>query len=228
MAPVSPRPASTVLVVRPRSTRLEVLMVRRPTGGFFGGLMVFPGGAVEECDLGFDGGIDGGPDGGFDDVQFRMAGLRETAEEVGFLVTPEGFAPSPRLRGDRLMRHWDVEGLVPGLDRMTLVSRWVTPEIAPKRFDTRFYLVPLEGDPDIVLDEDELEDHVWVTPGEALDRMREGRWQMILPTVSHLRWLDRRASVEEAVASADGADGRTLIEPIEVDGRLHVRYRAAP
>lgn len=50
---------------------------------------------------------------------------------------------------------------------------------------------------------------------------------MILPTIAHLRWLNRRHSIEEALSAARGADGLTIIEPISKDGDLLVRYRGA-
>jgi 8-oxo-dGTP pyrophosphatase MutT (NUDIX family) len=206
------RPASSVLMIR-QNDRLEVLMVQRPARGFFGGLMVFPGGAVEACDTG-----SGGPD---IDGQFRIAGLRETAEEVGLAITSSGSRPSPRLRGAELLMAVDDWGL----DRMTLVSRWLTPKFAPKRFDTRFYLVPIMGDPEIVLDTNELVDYSWIGAEEALDKYHRDEWSMILPTISHLRWLARRSSVSGAEAAARGADGMTIIEPIEKDRELLVRYR---
>lgn len=40
---------------------------------------------------------------------------------------------------------------------------------------------------------------------------------MILPTIAHLRWLVRRSSIEDAMVSSRGADGRTLIEPKRVE-----------
>lgn len=213
--PVVARPASTVLLVR-SNNGLEVLMVQRPARGFFGGLMVFPGGAVEPCD------IERGRSEG--DHDFRIAGLRETAEEVGVAVTPSGHVVSPRLRGAELLGEVAAgEGW--GTDRMTLVSRWITPRIAPKRFDTRFYLVPIEGDPKVTLDPDELVGHSWVTPAQALRNHAGGEWAMILPTLSHLRWLERRSTIDEAVYAARGTDGLTIIEPIEGESELLVRYR---
>lgn len=42
-----------------------------------------------------------------------------------------------------------------------------------------------------------------------------------VPTLVPLRWLVRRTSIEDALASARGADGRTLIGPRLVeDGSL--------
>ncbi len=219
MADVPVRPASTVLVIRPSPVSgIEVLMVQRPSRGFFGGLMVFPGGALESCDY--------TSLSAFDDSEHRMAGIRETAEEVGFLVTSTGVVPSPRVRGEQLVEWWHSSGIDPGFERMTLVSRWVTPEGAPTRFDTRFYLVAIDDDPEIVLDPDELVGHAWVTPRRGIDEVLQGTWQMILPTMSHLRWLSRHATVESALAAAVGADGLTVIEPVASDGELMVRYRS--
>ena len=214
--PVVARPASTVLLVR-SNNGLEVLMVQRPARGFFGGLMVFPGGAVEPCDV-----DRARTEGG--DQDFRIAGLRETAEEVGVAVTPSGHIVSPRLRGAELLGEVAAgEGW--GTNRMTLVSRWITPRMAPKRFDTRFYLVPIDGDPEIRLDPGELVGHSWVSPGQALRNHATGDWAMILPTLSHLRWLERRSTIAEAVFAASGADGLTIVEPIEDEQELLVRYR---
>lgn len=219
MTDVPVRPASTVLVIRPSAVwGIEVLMVQRPSRGFFGGLMVFPGGALESCDFATN--VD------FDDSEHRMAGIRETAEEVGFVVTSTGLVPSPRIKGEQLVDWWNSSGIDPGFDRMTLVSRWVTPEGAPTRFDTRFYLVAIDDDPEIILDTDELVSHAWVTPAHGINEVRQGTWQMILPTMSHLRWLSRHPTVEAAVAAATGADGLTVIEPVASDGELMVRYRS--
>lgn len=215
--PVVARPASTVLVVRP-GDNLEVLMVRRPARGFFGGLMVFPGGAIEECDREIE--------SDHPDSEFRVGGLRETAEEVGFVITESGFVSASN-RGRDLLDDVESSGEALGLDRMVLVSRWLTPRVAPTRFDTRFYIVALEGDPEIVLDPTEIEEHFWVSPSRALDRHAEGEWSLILPTIAHLRWLSKRRSLDDALAAARGADGLTIIEPMSKDGDLLVRYRGA-
>jgi 8-oxo-dGTP pyrophosphatase MutT (NUDIX family) len=216
--PVVARPASSVLIVRPRDG-IEVLMVERPARGFFGGLMVFPGGAVDPYDAGFGGGrLDG---------RFRVAGLRETAEEVGIVITESGFAPAPGLRGKALLDELSQRPDGVGLDRMTLISRWITPELAPKRFDTHFYIVEIDGDPEIRIDKSELVGSSWVSPDAALERHASGEWSMILPTISHLRWLERFDSISSALRAAAGADGFTVIEPVERDQELLVRYRGA-
>jgi hypothetical protein len=72
-----------------------------------------------------------------------------------------------------------------------------------------------------MIDEDELIGHEWTTPERALTRLERGERAMIRPTISHLQWLRRWSLVEEALRSAQGADGRTLIVPRQVeDGSL--------
>lgn len=214
---VDARPASSVMLVRPADDGPEVLMVKRPDRGFFGGLMVFPGGAVDDCD------VEHVTDS---ELRFRVAGLRETAEEVGILITGDGFTNSPPLRGGDLLVSVGRKRLEAGSRRLGLVSRWVTPTVAPKRFDTRFYLAGIEGDPEIVLDTNELIGHVWVKPTTALAHANDGEWPMILPTIAHLRWLRRFASVEGAVEESRAADGLTIIEPVTLkDGSFSARYR---
>jgi 8-oxo-dGTP pyrophosphatase MutT (NUDIX family) len=198
------RPAASVIVLRPGAEPFEVLMVERGSRGMFGDLMVFPGGAVDAEDLARD------PSGGH-----RRAALRELAEETGILALSDGLVEHPSGepfdRGDG--------DLATG--SLVLISRWVTPTVAPTRFDTLFFLLPVEDTPTVRVDGSEVLSHRWVTPQEALRNHETGEWRMILPTLAHLRWLTRRATIAEAVASAEGADGRTLIRPeVAADGSI--------
>jgi 8-oxo-dGTP pyrophosphatase MutT (NUDIX family) len=207
-------PAATILALRPGSGGLEVLVVQRNSRGFFGDLVVFPGGRVDAIDV---------PDGLdlHDDLSHRNAAIREFAEETGILLTKKGPVRAPRVRDDDYYRWLGDHDISPADDDLVLVSRWVTPEAAPRRFDTRFYVAPCVGAPEVEIDADELIWHAWVTPEIALERHDRGEWAMFQPTLSHLRWLLRWSSFEDALWSADGADGRTLILPRKVeDGSL--------
>lgn len=189
-------------------------MVKRNARGFFGGLAVFPGGRVEDVDV---------PAGlsSDDDLSHRNAALREFAEETGILITPTGTEKVPGVRDHAYYEWLDAHGHEPNVDGLVLVSRWVTPEIAPRRFDTRFYVSVCDDPPEVEIDTSELIGHEWVTPADALDRHGSGTWSMVRPTIAHLRWLRRWSSVEEALRSAQGADGRTLIiQSVVDDGSL--------
>jgi 8-oxo-dGTP pyrophosphatase MutT (NUDIX family) len=203
------------MLVRDTDRGLEVLMVRRPARGFFGGLTVFPGGAIDPEDgseLAADVVISNDPE-----RIYRVAALRELAEETGIALTVDGMLPAPDGRGMALLQAVKDAGMRLDGAALTLVSRWVTPDYAPKRFDTRFFLARADDAPDVRLDTVELVDHMWVTPSTALRRFETGELKMFLPTISHLRWLERCPNVDGAVTSALGADGRSLIKPRLMD-----------
>ena len=84
-AVTTPRLATSVIVLRGGSERLEVLLVQRnPASRFMGGAWVFPGGAVDATD-------------GEGDAALRAAGVREVAEEAGIaLADPAALVPFSR------------------------------------------------------------------------------------------------------------------------------------
>ena len=209
--PATPSPAATVVLLREPAGRLEVLMVHRDSKGFFGGLVVFPGGGVDD--------IDATPlamsvvSSDARDRVHRAAALRELIEEAGLMLIDGEAVPGPHSRGEDIYVDLRDRGIVLDGDQLTLVSRWVTPESAPRRFDARFYVAAVESHPPVRIDTAELTAYDWVTPAQALERYESGDWQMFLPTVAHLRWLERRENVADVLAAAKGADGRTLGEP---------------
>ncbi|HET9259477.1 MAG TPA: NUDIX domain-containing protein, partial [Acidimicrobiia bacterium] len=125
----SPDPAATVILLREGEGAFEVLMVKRNAKGVFGSMVVFPGGRVDECDVrnGYT---------AADDVSHRLAGIRELAEEAGILLTDDGAVAAPGLKGTQLYEWVESSGHQLATSHLTLVSRWVTPEISARRFDT--------------------------------------------------------------------------------------------
>ena len=80
-------PSATVLLLRERDGAMEVMMVKRGAGAFFGSALVFPGGKVDEGDAhpGWDGFTEGGEGLDREQVALRVAGWREVYEETGAL-----------------------------------------------------------------------------------------------------------------------------------------------
>jgi recombination protein RecT len=225
---VTPRPAATLLLIRPGKIGLEVLMVERPARGFFGGLWVFPGGGVDAIDDSADARLAVDVPEDCDDFPWRAAALRETLEEVGLALTDSPL-PGPLLGpgGDIYLR-LSQRGIRLDGRRLRLLSQWVTPTGAPTRFDARFYLARVAGDPDLVLQQDEIVSHAWVTPRSALERVEANEWAMVTPTIIHLQWLDRFPDIDQAWQAAVDATG-SRVEPIlERDGsEVRVRLPAA-
>jgi 8-oxo-dGTP pyrophosphatase MutT (NUDIX family) len=172
------RDGATVMLVRDGEAPerpLEVLMLRRHPATAFGAIWAFPGGVVEPAD-----GLEddatasarlGLTHGG---GRFWAAALRETEEETGLVLSAEDL-------------HY--------------FSHWITPEGAPKRFDTRFFVARApEGQP--AHDEREHTELTWIRPVDALARHRAGGFEMILPTIANLEAIGTFPTAAELLAAA--------------------------
>src|SRR5271154_7340368 len=77
-APVKPRQAASVILLRGGTETLELLLVKRtPEARFMGGVWVFPGGAVDA-------------DEGDGDDAHRLAAVRELQEEAAIALSGPG------------------------------------------------------------------------------------------------------------------------------------------
>lgn len=219
-----PRPAATLVAVRQAPDDIEVLMLERPARGFFGGLWVFPGGGVEEIDDSALAREVSEFSSEADDHGWRVAALRETIEEVGLAITRPGLARPIHAVGEAVFSRLAEAGARLDTTRLRLLSQWVTPADAPTRFDARFYLTVVEGDPTLAPQPEEVMAVEWITPTCALGRFDNGEWAMVTPTLHHLRWLAGFQATEEVWEAAARASGQRIEPTIERDGS-EVRVR---
>jgi len=166
-APVTPRPAATVLLVDPTQQPWQVLMMRRPGGADFApGAYVFPGGSVhaEDAELG---------------DESRAAAVRELFEEVGILLARRSDGrfvrdrECSRLRATLMAGVGWIDGLrelrlTPAIDRLVFLARWITPEAVARRFDTRFYMARRPAGQTVHPQPGEVVSWTWTTPAGAL------------------------------------------------------------
>jgi 8-oxo-dGTP pyrophosphatase MutT (NUDIX family) len=206
MNAIAPRPSTTVLLVRDGEGGLEVLMVVRPNDkSQYAAAMVFPGGVLEAADaddawLELCDGADG-----LDPAERarRIGGFRELYEETGILLLEApARAPQPAAEETPFLEVVRASGGRLDLSAMAPFAHWVTPEGAPKRYDTFFRLCWRATDMTAVSDGRETVAAEWLTPARALALGASGERNLLFPTKCQLELLAQSGSVEAAVAAA--------------------------
>ena len=85
---------------------------------------------------------------------------------------------------------------------LVLLSFWLPPPEAPRRFATWFFLAPFRAGPEVVVDLGEIREHRWLTPGEATRSRDAGQMELAPPTFTTLWWLGRQADTAAALKAA--------------------------
>lgn len=217
------RPAASTLVLRESDRGLEVLVLKRSkTMRFLPGYLAFPGGAVDAKDADTDKLCSAGrasKQGEFSedsvDEAYRVAAIRECAEETGILCAVKGIGSSGLVTAEKLSltQHRDLlaghlsfsellaqRKVCLSLSELKFVGRWVTPPGMPARFDTRFflYILPSRGeDFEIFLSEEENEWVRWDQPQSLLQAITDQTEQAMVPTVAMLKILSTFSSISE-------------------------------
>jgi 8-oxo-dGTP pyrophosphatase MutT (NUDIX family) len=212
---------------------------------FAAGMTVFPGGGVDPA----DGVADiawAGPDAAWWGERFRVeapraqalvcAAVRELFEECGVLLAGPAadtvVSDTAVYRGarERMARHelslgefLAVERLVLRADLLRPWANWVTPDIEPRRYDTRFFVAVLPVGQRADGATSEAHEVAWRTPAQALDRWRSKLDVLLPPTWSQLIALGEFGSTAEILAA------HPSIEPIKpdfvsIDGRPTLRF----
>jgi 8-oxo-dGTP pyrophosphatase MutT (NUDIX family) len=236
-APVAPRPAATVLLLRdhpnPPAGRspLQVFLQRRvPQMAFAAGMTVFPGGSVDPSDVpDADGWAGPSPEDWAETIGVPAdlaggtvsAAVRETFEECGVLLAgPAGappLAPQPQAAQWRedLAAHRrplaDVlseAGFVLRSDLLRVWSRWITPPGPSRRYDTVFFVTLVpEGQEADALTTEAVEAGWW-HPAEAFERRDAGEIELMIPTT---RTLEDMATFKRAADVVAAAEQRTIV-----------------
>jgi 8-oxo-dGTP pyrophosphatase MutT (NUDIX family) len=205
--------AATLLLIRDGAEGLEVFMVKRHHEiDFAGGAMVFPGGKTDDGDavLADSGLCDGVAGLEREDAIARVTALREGFEESGFLLARDragtlldsAALAAVALERERIARGTlqlgallRTHGLRLACDCLFPFAHWIGPAVAPRRFDTRFYLVePPQGQSG---SHDGLEsvDSLWINPRAALQAASQGQLSLVFPTRRNLERLAQYPSV---------------------------------
>ncbi|MET4430570.1 MULTISPECIES: NUDIX hydrolase [unclassified Mycolicibacterium] len=232
--PLVPRPASTVMLIRDQgkglASQIEVFLMRRHSEmDFVAGVMVFPGGGVDDRDRNADIAWYGpepswwaerlGVDTDLAEA-LVCAAARETFEESGVLFA--GPADDADLLVDdasvysaeraALANHslsfadfLRTEKLVLRADLLRPWANWVTPkEERTRRYDTYFFVGAMPEGQRADGENTETDRAFWSTPQAGLDEFAEGRSFLLPPTWTQL----------------DSLNGRTVAEVLAVERKI--------
>ena len=167
--------AASVLLLRETTGSLEVFIQHRAmTMDFAAGVVVYPGGRVDEQDAAAAGQIPdevsaeharrwahtplwdlGAEQAAFASAVLAAAACREVQEETGLLLHPRQLHP------------W---------------ANWLTPVGNPKRFDTFFYVAALEPGQEPRHQTTEATDSQWIRPEELFLAADAGALRLMAPT----------------------------------------------
>ena len=247
--PVPALPAATVTLVRDTSAGMEVLMLQRNfQSGFMPGMFLFPGGGLDPGDSdaavlarcpGLDDaaasatlGLAAGA------LAYWTAAIRESFEEAGVLLAYDAAGalvnPGDAHHIERYTQYRDAlnagkealgvmlerEGLTLAVDRLTYFSHWITPETAPRRYDTRFFAAVAPEGQEALPDNVEAIHHVWVNPAQAVERHRAGEYDMRTPTIRTLELFADYDTTDKLIAALRDRRTVSAIMPrIGPDGR---------
>jgi 8-oxo-dGTP pyrophosphatase MutT (NUDIX family) len=241
-AAAEPRHASTVVLLRDGGQGVEAYLLRRQkTMAFAAGMYVFPGGSVDPRDESLPDQSWVGPRPSdwaslltADDALAKAlvcAAVRETFEESGVLLAG---ANADAVVADTTADDWETDrlalldrslSLAAMLDRRGLVLRadllrpwahWITPEVEPRRFDTRFFVAALprgQRTRDVGGEADKV---TWLRPAEALSAFERGEIGLMPPTAFTLGELASYDTVADVIAAGDARDVRPVLPKILV------------
>ena len=103
------------------------------------------------------------------------AAVRETKEEAGIEINEE---------------------------QLIHVAHWTTPPKLPRRFCTWFFICPLFDSVSVTLDNDEILDHKWISPRNAIAEAEAEEWVLPRPTMTTLSDIIEHRNLDDLVAAA--------------------------
>jgi 8-oxo-dGTP pyrophosphatase MutT (NUDIX family) len=219
---VTPKDAATLLVLRQRGA-LEVFFVRRHAqSAFMGGVVVFPGGKLDEADASLPARADGVDPRAVlfarDEAHalaLAVCACRESLEEAALLPA----VPAPRAAALEALRAelaggagfgalLEREGLALTTKSLLPFARWITPKAEGRRYDARFFVTFLPEGQEGAHDAHETISSVWATPGAMLEAFARGDVFLAPPTV---RALELLAPIGEAAEVAALCAAQSLL-----------------
>lgn len=109
----------------------------------------------------------------------QRAAVRETREEAGLEILEQNLA------------HF---------------SRWIPPTTIAKRFETWFFATSLEGEVEVVVDGEEIDEFAWFTPQRAMAAQQAGEIVLAPPTYITIHQMSAFPDTRAALADLDARE----------------------
>ncbi|MCB9591328.1 MAG: MBL fold metallo-hydrolase [Sandaracinaceae bacterium] len=190
---MEPRLGASVALIVEGSPNRVLWALRTDDAPSLEGFHVTPGGLLDAL----DGRL---PNDGGEHVEARVACLRELFEETGILLAHgaddldealEGELRDALLDGDDdAVQRFEAAGLRLRTAELEPIGRWITPEFAHHRYDTRFFVMRLPDAPTPSVDIREVELAEWIDVPSALARFARGELLVTPPLLGLLRGLE--------------------------------------
>lgn len=158
-----------------------------------------------------------------------VAAYRETFEETGVLLARTaqgqhcGAEMLARVHGqrraivsqpERFATLLGEEHLRLDIDRLVYWAHWITPSIAPKRFDTRFFIASLPPEQVAAIDAVEATEMAWMTPASIIAAARDGTMTVSQPTRYNLMELDSSVRQHLSLSAMLAVEARRSVTPV--------------
>jgi 8-oxo-dGTP pyrophosphatase MutT (NUDIX family) len=203
-----------------RDDPFEVLLVRRHAQAVFASALVFPGGVVDDDDysdewmplLGSGGELPSR------ERAIRIAGIRETFEETGLLLasrTDGSDVDQPERTDALFLEVVRASGGLLMLDDLQPFGHWITPEAAPRRFDTHFLLARAPRGQLPVADGGETVALEWENPAQAVLRADGDEQSIMFPTRLNLMRLAESNDSASVIVAAQNRKPYTVLPVVE-------------
>ncbi|XP_055339079.1 acyl-coenzyme A diphosphatase NUDT19-like [Paramacrobiotus metropolitanus] len=165
------------------------------------------------------------------EIALRITALRETFEESGILIAePKSkiqqltselaeWRKSVTNDSTKFLDMCEQLHIYPDVEALKLWSDWLTPTDLPiKRFDTVFFVAEGDEGVDIDVNEKEMLNSRWMSPGEALVAMASGEITLPPPQMYECTRLMRFKSAKELVEFAERRQhfGAILYLPVRI------------
>jgi 8-oxo-dGTP pyrophosphatase MutT (NUDIX family) len=226
MSPAEPFEAASLILARDGSSGPLIYMVRRhPRSAFMANAHVFVGGRLDPADVepevqrrcsGLSAEQAAGRLGtdGARAIGLYVAAIRECFEEAGVLLADDPLPPPEELAEMRrrlaakeasFAALLAERSLALALDRLRYLDRWCTPEVEPRRYDTRFFVCRAPEAQRPTCDPHETTSGEWLSAEDALERNRRHELVLPPPTLTLLERLRGKRSVQEILDAAPDA-----------------------